>query len=126
MAKDLQHQSVPFQASELKHHYGANVHILSSPLMLTLLARLGSPETKQPEINHLVAKLYNYLSDVVIDSVFPRKFVSTDTRMKTSHKEGCYEGEVIDANVPCVSVDLARAGTFPSHICYEKLNYFMN
>lgn len=126
MAKDIQHQSIAFKPSEIVHHYGQNIHILSSPLMLTLLARLGSPATRQPEINHLVGSLYNYLCDYVIDSVFPRKKVSLETRMKASHPEGSYEGESIDPDIPCVSVDLARAGTYPSHICYEKLNYFMN
>lgn len=107
--------------TQIKHHYGENVHILSSPLMQTLLARLGSPETKQPEINRLVEKLYHYLSDVAFDVVLPRKKSSIETRMKVS-----FESEVIDPNIPCVSVDLARAGTFPSHICYDKLNSFMN
>jgi uracil phosphoribosyltransferase len=33
---------------------------------------------------------------------------------------------LIDPEVPVVSVNLARAGTLPSHICYTALNYFMN
>lgn len=126
MARDIQHQSIAFTPSEIKHHYGKNVHLISSPLMLTLLAKLGHPSTRQPEINHLVEQLYNYLSDSVIDSLFPKKISSVDTRMKTLHPEGTYEGEVIDADTPVVSVGLARAGTFPSHVIFEKLNYVMN
>lgn len=126
MATDIQHQHLALKPGEIEHHYGKNIHILSSPMMLSLLAKLGSPSTRQPEINQLVGMMYQHLSDYVMDSVFPRKHVTIETRMKSSHEEGVYEGEAIDSDVPVVSVDLARAGTYPSHICYEKLNYFMN
>jgi uracil phosphoribosyltransferase len=46
--------------------------------------------------------------------------------MAALHPEGLFQGPIIDPNVPVVSVNLARAGTFPSHICYTALNYFMN
>lgn len=126
MAKDSQHQKLTFKSSEMTHHYGKNVHILSSPMMLSLLAKLGHPETKQPQINELVETLYSHLFDVVVDEFFPRKNVTADTRMKSSHSEGTYEGEIIDPENPVVVVDLARAGTWPSHVCYHKLNVFMN
>jgi uracil phosphoribosyltransferase len=126
MAKDFQHQSLIFKPSEIDHHYGKNIHILSSPLMISLLAKLGSPSTKQPEINQLIEILYNHLIDYSINSLFPKKLSRVDTRMKNFHPEGCYEGESIDSEIPCVTVDLARAGTYPSHLCYEKLNILMN
>lgn len=126
MARDSQHQSLTFQPIEIKHHYGKNVHLISSPLMLSLLAKLGHPATHQPQINEYVGMLYSFLIDNVIDALFPRKLVSCDTRMKSSHPEATYEGEIIDPQVPCVTVDLARAGTYPSHLCYNKLNYLMN
>lgn len=126
MARDSQHQSLSFRPNELQHLYGNNVHLISSPFMLSLLAKLGSEQTKQPQINALVEMLYSYLFDNVADTLFPRKKVSIDTRMKKSHPEALYEGEIIDPEVSCVTVDLARAGTFPSHLCYEKLNYLMN
>jgi uracil phosphoribosyltransferase len=126
MARDIQHQRIAFKPSEIDHEYGKNVHIISSPLMLTYLTKLGHPSTKQPEITHLVEKLYGFLSDYVIDSVFPRKKIEIETRMKAFHREASYEGEILDSEIPVVSVGLARAGTYPSHICYEKLNYFLN
>jgi uracil phosphoribosyltransferase len=126
MARDSQHQSLKFKPSEIDHHYGHHVHILSSPFALSLLAKLGHVSTRQPEINHLVAILYNQLIDHVIDSLFPRINTSVETRMKAFHPEAHYEGEIIDGNAPCVTVDLARAGTYPSHVCYEKLNFLMN
>lgn len=121
MARDFQHQNLSFRPSEIEHLYGKNVHILSSPLMLSLLAKLGSPETHQPQINNLVEMLYSNLIDHVIDTVFPKKHVSVKTRM-----DATYEGQIVDPETPVVSVDLARAGTFPSHLCYNKLNYLMN
>jgi uracil phosphoribosyltransferase len=126
MSRDCQHQSLNFIPSEITHHYGKNVHILSSPLMLSLLAQLGSPKTSQPEINHLLEMMYGHLFDYVVDLFFPRKKVMIETRMKLSHSEAVYEGEAINNDTLCVTVDLARAGTFPSHLCYQKLNYFMN
>jgi uracil phosphoribosyltransferase len=126
MARDSQHQNLNFLPNEIIHHYGKNVHLVSSPLMLSLLAKLGHPKTHQPQINELTEMLYSYLMDEVIDLLFPRKHVEMDTRMKESHAEAMYEGEIIDPHVPVVSVDLARAGTFPSHLCYNKLNYLMD
>ena len=126
MARDSQHQSLQFQSNEMGHHYGEKIHLVSSPLMLSLLAKLGHPQTVQPQINELTYMLYAYLMDTVIDQLFPKKNVSIETRMRSNHPEAMYEGEIIDPEIPCVSVDLARAGTYPSHLCYNKLNYLMN
>lgn len=121
MALDSQHQNLSFHPNEMVHHYGKNVHIISSPLMLSLIAKLGHPKTVQPQINELIQMLYANLTDIVIDTLFPRKNTESETRMKAF-----YKGQIIDPEVPCVSVDLARAGTYPSHLCYNKLNYLMN
>lgn len=126
MSYDIQHQNLKFTPTQVEHRYGENVVILSSPLMLSLLAKLGHPSTYQPQINELTEMLYSYLVDQTIDLYFPRKEESIETRMRDIHPEAEYEGEIIDPEVPVVTVDLARAGTFPSHLCYNKLNYLMN
>ena len=126
MARDFQHQKLSFRSNETAHLYGKNVHLISSPFMLSLLAKLGHPDTHQPQINELVSMLYSHLMDQVIDTLFPRKLSAVETRMKSSHPEALYEGEIVDPAVPVVCVDLARAGTLPSHLCYSKLNYLMN
>src|SRR3954464_7777810 len=110
MALDFQHQKLHFKVSEIPHHYGEKIHILSSPLMLSFLAKLGHPDTHQPQINELTNMLYTYLIDQVIDSLFPRKHVNMETRMKATHAEASFEGEIVDPGVRCVTVDLARAG----------------
>ena len=108
-----------------EHFYGKNVHIVSSPLMHSWLAQLGSPATDQPLIDELVTMLYAHLLDVVIDEAFPKKKMKIDTRMKASHPEGFLESEFIDRETPTVSVGLARAGTLPSQQCFRKLNFLL-
>lgn len=126
MAADSQHQKLVSSNRYMTHRYGEKVHILSSPMMLSLLAKLGSPQTFQPQINELVTLLYSHLMDEVADQLFPKTKMKIETRMASSHPEASYEGEVINPLVPVVTVDLARAGTLPSQICYQKLNYLMN
>lgn len=126
MARDSQHQVVGYRSSEFTHHYGKNIHLISSPLMISLLAKLGSPTTLQPQVNELIQMLYSHLTDIVLDSLFPKKTTIMKTRMIEQHTEATYEGEIIDPETKVVIVDLARAGTFPSHLCYNKLNYLMN
>jgi len=126
MARDIQHQYLSSSLSEINHLYGKNVHLFSSPICLSLLAKLGSPQTKQPQINDLVSMLYTHMIDHVVDVLFPRAQANIETRMKEFHPEAIYEGQVIDPEAPAVCVDLARAGTLPSQVCYTKLNYLLN
>jgi uracil phosphoribosyltransferase len=46
--------------------------------------------------------------------------------MATHHPEAVLQMPIIQPSTPVVSVNLARAGTLPSHVCYNALNYFMN
>jgi uracil phosphoribosyltransferase len=62
----------------------------------------------------------------VVNQEFPQKRAVTTSRMSEHHPEGRFESPVIDDETQVVSVNLARAGTYPSHICYHALNYFMN
>jgi uracil phosphoribosyltransferase len=125
--RDSQFSQVEFRLSEIEHRYGPNVHILSDPYLLSLLARLCAEETTQPDINELVHTIYTALLGTVIAREFPKKTVEKRTRMAALHPaEAVYSGPIIDPETQVVSVNLARAGTYPSHICYTALNYFMN
>ena len=125
--RDSQFDLIEYRIPEMKHHYGPNVHLLSDFFLLSHLAKLCAPETLQPEINQLVTTIYLNLLKTVVNAEFPKVGAKIATRMKDAHpKEAFYEGPVIDPDVPVVSVNLARAGTLPSHICYNALNYFMN
>lgn len=123
---DSQFQSVRYQLSELPHCYGPNVHILSDPFLLSHLAMLCAKNTHQPVINELVSTIYQNLLTLVVNREFPTRQVAIPTRMSDLHSEAVYQGPVIDPETPVISVNLARAGTLPSHVCYSALNYFMN
>jgi uracil phosphoribosyltransferase len=93
---------------------------------LSHLARLCSEETVQPMINELVTTIYSSLLKIVVNREFPQRRAAIKTRMAAAHAEAVLQSPVIDPEAPVVSVNLARAGTLPSHICYTALNYFMN
>ncbi len=115
-----------FRLSEIEHGYGKNVHLLSDPVLFSYLATLCEPETKQPAFNSLIKILYEGLVRSVIAQEFPRKPGRIATRMAAQHAEGSFTAELMDRDQPVVCVDLARAGTFPSHICYEALNFLLD
>ncbi|MGK5086699.1 uracil phosphoribosyltransferase [Bdellovibrionota bacterium FG-2] len=123
---DQQFKNLQFRLSEMAHHYGPNVHILADPFLLSLLARLCAENTYQPVINELVTTLYSSLLKIVANQEFPTKTAAIRTRMAAYHPEAVFQGPLIDPEIPVVSVNLARAGTLPSHVCYTSLNYFMN
>jgi uracil phosphoribosyltransferase len=123
---DCQYERVEFRLSEMEHRYGPNVHILSDPFLLSHLARLCAEDTHQPAINELITTLYHGLLSIAVNREFPTHRVAVRTRMAALHPEGVFRGPVIDPQTPVVSVNLARAGTLPSHVCYTALNYFMD
>lgn len=111
---------------EREHKYGSHVHILDDAYLSSMLSRLCHPSTHQPTINELVHFLYTDLIKVVLNREFPKKTVTQPTRMTTKHPKVSLEAEVLDTEQRTVTVNLARAGTFPSHICYNALNYILN
>jgi uracil phosphoribosyltransferase len=79
-------------------------------------------ETVQPEVNRLVASLYDRLLVNVAGTVLATTQVAWPTRMKAATPAGVYEGKVIDPSQRVVVVDLARAGILPSHRFFEGLH----
>ncbi len=124
--KDSQFDQLSYFLSESKHLYGKNVHLLSNPHLHSHLAKLCSIDTYQPVINELVNTLYSSMLQIVVNGEFPQKRDITVSRMSEYHPEGSFESPIIDPSTPIVCVNLARAGTLPSHICYNALNYFMD
>lgn len=106
----------------LQHHYGPQVHLIDDPFLSELLAKLCSPETFQPQINHLVEKLYSPMILTVISEEFTTEVFHTPTRMTEHHPEIELEAKRIAKSQKAVCVNLARAGTYPTHIAYELLH----
>ena len=107
---------------EMGHRYGSQVHILDNPIMNGLLAKLCSPNCHQPEINHLVESLYSYLVTSVISHEFKAEKFVMPTRMTEHHPDKKLHGTRVALEQRAVAVNLARAGTYPSHICYDFLH----
>ncbi len=119
---DIAYEHLPTRELELTHAYGANVHILADPFLLTHLAFLCAATTTQPAINDTVRDLYQYLIKAVLNGEFPRALHATRTRMAAMSPHGTWTGEILDTHVRAVVVNIMRAGTLPSQVCYDFLN----
>lgn len=109
----------------LKHKYGNNVHISEDPLLRGVLAQLCSPKTFQPQINSMTQLLYTHLMNWAMSRELDIESVHVPTRMTESHPESLLHTERISPHQKAVVINLARAGTFPSHICYEQLHWVL-
>lgn len=123
MNQDKNYGLIPFSPSEIEHEYGSKVHILAEPFCQTALAKIGHPETKMPELNHLMEFCFKTLLERAVNAQFDRSVEKIETRMKAVDSAGIYWGQVIDPNTRAICVDLARAGTWPSHVCFQNLHY---
>lgn len=110
----------------LEHQYGKNYHILNDVFLHSHLANLSKDKTKQPIINYIVRDLYNHLIKEVISQEFPSKTDTVRTRMANIDQRGYWTGKVIEAETRAIVVDIARAGTLPSELCFTVLNQTLN
>lgn len=124
--EDLAYSNVPTNRVELEHDYGRNVHILSDPFLLTHLAYLCEEKTTQPAINTLVSDLYQYLIHAVLNGEFPLVIRKVRTRMANVSPFGVWTGQVIDRETKTVTVNILRAGSLPSQVCFDYLNKTLN
>lgn len=115
-----------FAHGELVHRYGPNVHILADAYHLSLVARLSSDRTFQPEINHLVTTLYRDLVAQVIARELRTVETRSTTRMVAHTPLGVYVGRIVDPTQQVVCVDIARAGMLPASVCFDALNHVLD
>lgn len=104
---------------ELEHRYGPAVHLLSNPYLLSLLARIGSPETGTEVVTGLVRSAYRHLFAAVLAREFPVVHERVKTRMAATEPRGVYEGPRLCQRTKLVVCSVIRAGILPSQICYE-------
>lgn len=108
---------------ELSHKYGPQVHLIDNAFLSGLLARLCSPQTFQPEIHRLIEVLYTHLISIAVNKEFQIESFEQPTRMAEQHPEIQLKASRISQQEKAVCVNLARAGTYPSHICYNFLHF---
>lgn len=120
--QDVQYNKLPVPKAGVKHAYGPRVHLLSAPYPMSLLARLCSPDVHQPQVNRLVARLYDWMLGEVCSRVLPCQPVSVPTRMRASEPAGVYQGQAIGRRESIVVVDIARAGMLPALTIYDALH----
>ena len=119
---DSAYENVQHKTSEIEHLYGPNIHILADPFLLSHLAFLCAENTIQPAINSVVRDLYQYLIKSVLNAEFPRVLSKVRTRMAAQSPLGVWSGQVLDRKVKTVTVNIMRAGTLPSQVCFDYLN----
>lgn len=107
---------------QLDHDYGSHVHIVDDPLAHALLGRLCSAVTVQPEINRLVTSLYRHLVWTAVSSTAPEHDAAFPTRMAAHEPRAVWRGRATDPKTRSVVVCIARAGIFPSQVCFDFLN----
>jgi uracil phosphoribosyltransferase len=100
----------------------SNIHIIDDRYLRSALAELCSENTFQPRINDLIRELYSYLVKAVLNAEFPSEHVDVRTRMAKISDQGVWSGDVISRSVPTVTINVLRAGSVPSQICYDMLN----
>jgi len=118
--------NLKYNGSYLEHKYGDQVRIFQNPVSQSLLAQMCRPEVMQPMLNIYVEKLYLILFEAMVNELYPRHEVTWDTRMKAVCPQGEWNGEVLHQATRSVVVDLARAGTWPSHVCFNYLSILTN
>lgn len=123
---DLAYADLPRNRVELDHDYGAHVHILSDPFLLTHLAYLCEEGTVQPAVNTLVSDLYQYLIHTVLNNEFPLIVKKVRTRMASVSPFGTWTGQVINRETRTVTVNILRAGSLPSQVCFDYLTKTLN
>ena len=93
--------------------------ILDDHFLLTLLARLGAPETGTESVPTLVRSAYHRLMQEVLAREFPSTHGQVKTRMAATEPRGFYQGPLLCRDTRLVLCSVIRAGILPSQTCYE-------
>lgn len=104
----------------LEHHYGPKVRLLGDPYLLTLLARLGAPETGTESVPELVRTAYRSMLREVLSAEFPVVRTRRATRMAATEPRAHYDGPCLCPKTPLVVCAVIRAGILPAQVCYEE------
>lgn len=103
----------------LAHLYGPDVQLFDDPFLLTLLARIGSPDTSTAQVPGLVRTAYRRLLQEVLAREFPVRELHLPTRMTPSEPRAAYHGPHLCRDTRLVICAVIRAGILPAQACYE-------
>ena len=118
-----QYDSLKYNQSFISHEYGKNVFILSDPLILHQLSLFSHQDTRLPLLNTLIRSMYERILGHALNKFLNVYQESSPTRMQKMHpKEGHYHGPTFSKGSRFHVVDIARAGTYPAHVCFEYLH----
>jgi len=120
--RDSAYADLPWAAPQIDHDYGPQVRILSDLMALSMLSRIGHPDTHQPDVNRLLDRCYGVLFQAVVNEQFPRINAEVRTRMEEAVEGAAYRGQIIDPEARAVLVGVARAGTLPAYQGFALLN----
>jgi uracil phosphoribosyltransferase len=102
-----------------EHLYGPDVHLLEDPFLLSLLARIGAPETGTESLPWLVRSAYQRLAHEVLSAQFPVVEDRVATRMAATEPRAFYQGPRLCQKTRLVICGVIRAGILPAQTCYE-------
>ena len=123
---DNHYQRLRRDVLEMEHRYGDKVHILAHPVARSLLARLGQPRTRQPQVNALILRLYDVLVDAVAGAEFPAHVDTRPSRMENYGKGAGMTGEFLREDTRVAIAAIARGGTLPAHRCFDRLGELLD
>lgn len=112
--------------SEMYHRYGPRVHLHSDPYVLSLLARIGSPEVHAPAVLNLIRSTYRSILGRALACSMPTAEIQSDTRMNSVTPLGVWSGRAFDPATRVVIANVMRAGNVPSLVCYEELTALLD
>jgi uracil phosphoribosyltransferase len=110
---------------ETPHSYGPNVHILSDAWAMSLLARLGHPDTGTMLLQELVEAGTRRLLHAATAELATAP-IDVPTRMAATEPRARVTGNAVDASQRVVVVDVARAGMIPALVCQRELSYLID
>ncbi len=107
--------------NELEHAYGDRVHLVDSPYLSTILARISAPGTPLREVISLLRLAYELLLAEAVREL-PAVERVQPTRMAEQHPEaGQLRARLVDPQQKVVLCDVIRGGIIPSQVCFERL-----
>jgi uracil phosphoribosyltransferase len=120
--RDLAHTRPALPGPGAEHAYGPRLVLHSTPSLLSILARLGSPDASQPEVGRLATRCFDGLFSAVVDRELAWGVARVPTRMSAAHPGHAYEGVLVARDQRVVVADVARAGIVPSQLFFDRLH----